>query len=236
MSRGKLFKLKKQIVTCNYDCLYSPLAIHVRVCVAVVHTLLVVLQFLILKCYKSYYKNSNYFFFCVVFSTYRYGAIERTPCVVHTLQLVVDMYRKEAGLQRLLGKVRKWQHCVCDWRVCVTDWLTDCVCMCDCVWVTASTMYLSVLFYCIVWHCIVWQKVSTLQLTGDSILLTCVLHCVLYTQGRHVWVICMLVRGKKRMQKQTTRYPSHSTFCLFVGDQNKLWKVDLCAGASFFPF
>jgi len=39
---------------------------------------------------------------------YRYGigVLERTPCVVHTLQLVVNMIQKDAGVSRLLEKVR----------------------------------------------------------------------------------------------------------------------------------
>ncbi|KAL2078408.1 hypothetical protein ACEWY4_026093 [Coilia grayii] len=37
---------------------------------------------------------------------YDYGAIERTPCVVHTLQLVVNMVQKEPPIRRLLEKVR----------------------------------------------------------------------------------------------------------------------------------
>ncbi|XP_037545811.1 E3 SUMO-protein ligase ZBED1-like [Nematolebias whitei] len=36
----------------------------------------------------------------------RFGAIDRTPCVVHTLQLVVNMIQKDASINRLLGKVR----------------------------------------------------------------------------------------------------------------------------------
>nr|XP_023672297.1 zinc finger BED domain-containing protein 1-like [Paramormyrops kingsleyae] len=37
---------------------------------------------------------------------YDYGAIERTPCVVHTVQLVVNMVQKEPSIRRLLDKVR----------------------------------------------------------------------------------------------------------------------------------
>ncbi|KAK0152186.1 Zinc finger BED domain-containing protein 1 [Merluccius polli] len=37
---------------------------------------------------------------------YDYGAIERTPCVVHTVQLVVNMVQKEPPIRRLLEKVR----------------------------------------------------------------------------------------------------------------------------------
>ncbi|XP_060797780.1 zinc finger BED domain-containing protein 4-like [Neoarius graeffei] len=37
---------------------------------------------------------------------YDYGAIERTPCVVHTIQLVVNMVQKEPPIRRLLEKVR----------------------------------------------------------------------------------------------------------------------------------
>ena len=36
----------------------------------------------------------------------RYGAIKRTPCVVHTLQLVVNMTQKEPSVKRLFDKVR----------------------------------------------------------------------------------------------------------------------------------
>ncbi|KAJ8346599.1 hypothetical protein SKAU_G00280000 [Synaphobranchus kaupii] len=36
----------------------------------------------------------------------RYGTLERTPCVVHTLQLVVNMIQKEPTIKRLLDKVR----------------------------------------------------------------------------------------------------------------------------------
>lgn len=36
----------------------------------------------------------------------RFGAIDRTPCVVHTLQLVVNMIQTDAGVSRLLHKVR----------------------------------------------------------------------------------------------------------------------------------
>ncbi|XP_013881488.1 zinc finger BED domain-containing protein 4 [Austrofundulus limnaeus] len=36
----------------------------------------------------------------------RFGAIDRTPCVVHTLQLVVNMIQKDASINRLLGQVR----------------------------------------------------------------------------------------------------------------------------------
>lgn len=36
----------------------------------------------------------------------RFGTIDRTPCVVHTLQLVVNMIQKDASVNRLLGKVR----------------------------------------------------------------------------------------------------------------------------------
>ncbi|KAG1946556.1 zinc finger BED domain-containing protein 4-like [Pimephales promelas] len=35
---------------------------------------------------------------------YSYGAIERTPCVVHTIQLVVNMVQKEPPIRRLLEK------------------------------------------------------------------------------------------------------------------------------------
>ncbi|ROL43000.1 hypothetical protein DPX16_5553 [Anabarilius grahami] len=37
---------------------------------------------------------------------YDYGAKERTPCVVHTIQLVLNMVQKEAPIRRLLEKVR----------------------------------------------------------------------------------------------------------------------------------
>lgn len=43
--------------------------------------------------------------FCVPLSI-RYGTLERTPCVVHTLQLVVNMIQKEPTTKRLLDKVR----------------------------------------------------------------------------------------------------------------------------------
>jgi len=36
----------------------------------------------------------------------RFGHIDRTPCVVHTLQLVVNMIQKNASVSRLLGKVK----------------------------------------------------------------------------------------------------------------------------------
>ncbi|XP_062398583.1 uncharacterized protein LOC134088552 isoform X1 [Sardina pilchardus] len=36
----------------------------------------------------------------------RFGAMETTPCVVHTLQLVVNTIHKEASIRRLLDKVR----------------------------------------------------------------------------------------------------------------------------------
>lgn len=32
--------------------------------------------------------------------------MDRIPCVVHTLQLVVNMMQKEASVQRVLGKAR----------------------------------------------------------------------------------------------------------------------------------
>lgn len=40
--------------------------------------------------------------------TIRYGTLERTrtPCVVHTLQLVINMVNKEQAIKRLLYKVR----------------------------------------------------------------------------------------------------------------------------------
>jgi len=44
---------------------------------------------------------------CSVFLlSIRYGTLERTPCVVHTLQLVVNMIQKEPTIKRLLDKVR----------------------------------------------------------------------------------------------------------------------------------
>ncbi|XP_057201522.1 uncharacterized protein LOC130561312 [Triplophysa rosa] len=36
----------------------------------------------------------------------RFGAIERMPCVVHTLQLVVNIVHKEASVKRLIDRVR----------------------------------------------------------------------------------------------------------------------------------
>ncbi|KAK1906156.1 putative AC transposase [Dissostichus eleginoides] len=36
----------------------------------------------------------------------RYGAIERTPCVVHTLQLVVNMIQKDLSVKPLLDRIR----------------------------------------------------------------------------------------------------------------------------------
>ncbi|KAJ8376823.1 hypothetical protein SKAU_G00074030 [Synaphobranchus kaupii] len=36
----------------------------------------------------------------------RYGAVERTPCVVHTLQLVLNLMGKEPTVKRLLDKAR----------------------------------------------------------------------------------------------------------------------------------
>ncbi|XP_028828055.1 zinc finger BED domain-containing protein DAYSLEEPER-like [Denticeps clupeoides] len=38
---------------------------------------------------------------------YDFGAIERTPCVAHTVQLVVNMVQKEPSIRRLLDKVRR---------------------------------------------------------------------------------------------------------------------------------
>lgn len=38
--------------------------------------------------------------------TIRYGTLERTSCVVHTLQLVINMVKKEQAIKRLLDKVR----------------------------------------------------------------------------------------------------------------------------------
>ncbi|KAG1960227.1 hypothetical protein F2P79_006179 [Pimephales promelas] len=34
----------------------------------------------------------------------RFGALERMPCVIHTLQLVVNIIHKEASVKRLLDK------------------------------------------------------------------------------------------------------------------------------------
>ena len=50
----------------------------------------------------KYVRFSFFIFPC----RYNYGAIERTPCVVHTIQLVVNMVQKEPPIQRLLEKVR----------------------------------------------------------------------------------------------------------------------------------
>ncbi|KAJ4925860.1 hypothetical protein JOQ06_008046, partial [Pogonophryne albipinna] len=36
----------------------------------------------------------------------RYGAIERTPCVVHTLQLVVDLIQKDLSVKPLVHRIR----------------------------------------------------------------------------------------------------------------------------------
>ena len=45
-------------------------------------------------------------------STVRYQQIDmdRTPCVVHTLQLVVHMLQKEASVKRILDKARSIVH------------------------------------------------------------------------------------------------------------------------------
>lgn len=45
-------------------------------------------------------------FVCLSFLS-RYGAIERTPCVVHTLQLVVNLLHKEVSVRRLFEKVQE---------------------------------------------------------------------------------------------------------------------------------
>ena len=45
-------------------------------------------------------------FFYIFLYRYDYGAIERTPCVVHTVQLVVNMIQKEPPIRTLLEKVR----------------------------------------------------------------------------------------------------------------------------------
>ncbi|KAL2078914.1 hypothetical protein ACEWY4_024658 [Coilia grayii] len=42
----------------------------------------------------------------VVGEDQRFGAIDSIPCVVHTLQLVVNMIQKDASVNRLLSKVR----------------------------------------------------------------------------------------------------------------------------------
>lgn len=42
----------------------------------------------------------------VFFFLPRFGALERMPCVVHTLQLVVNIIQKEASVKRLLDRVR----------------------------------------------------------------------------------------------------------------------------------
>ncbi|RXN30449.1 zinc finger BED domain-containing 4-like protein [Labeo rohita] len=54
----------------------------------------------------------------------RYGTLERTPCVVHTLQLVVNMVKKEQAIKRLLDKVR---HLVRQFRKSsvATEWLLE---------------------------------------------------------------------------------------------------------------
>lgn len=48
------------------------------------------------------------FIFLCIFVSSRFGAIvmSRTPCVVHTLQLVVNMIQKDTSVNRLLSKVR----------------------------------------------------------------------------------------------------------------------------------
>lgn len=46
------------------------------------------------------------FVFFIFPCRYNYGAIERTPCVVHTLQLAVNMVQKDPPIRRLLEKVR----------------------------------------------------------------------------------------------------------------------------------
>lgn len=55
----------------------------------------------------KYVQLNMYICFFLLFPCrYDYGAIERTPCVVHTVQLVVNMVQKESPIQRLLEKVR----------------------------------------------------------------------------------------------------------------------------------
>ncbi|KTF84271.1 hypothetical protein cypCar_00043339 [Cyprinus carpio] len=40
------------------------------------------------------------------FEDQRFGPLERMPCVVHTLQLVVNIIQKEASVKRFLDRVR----------------------------------------------------------------------------------------------------------------------------------
>lgn len=40
-----------------------------------------------------------------MFNSIRYGTLERTPCVAHTLQFVVNMIKKEQAIKDLLDKV-----------------------------------------------------------------------------------------------------------------------------------
>lgn len=37
-----------------------------------------------------------------------YGGLKRTPCAVHTLQLVVNLVNKDGTVQRVLNKARKF--------------------------------------------------------------------------------------------------------------------------------
>lgn len=45
-------------------------------------------------------------FGCISLLRYHHVDLDRTPCVVHTLQLVVNMMQKEAGVKRILDKAR----------------------------------------------------------------------------------------------------------------------------------
>lgn len=109
----------------------------------------------------------------------RYGTLERTPCVVHTLQLVVNMIQKDNSIKRLLDKIR---HLVGRFRKssvaterllqecgltlikdCPTRWSSTYLMLCrllevkDCFTEVANTMN---------WDCLLpskWQRVATLK-------------------------------------------------------------------------
>lgn len=49
---------------------------------------------------------NKFFVLFFVFLLPRFGALKRMPCVVHTLQLVVNIIQKEASVKRFLDRVR----------------------------------------------------------------------------------------------------------------------------------
>ncbi|KTF71936.1 hypothetical protein cypCar_00048708 [Cyprinus carpio] len=55
----------------------------------------------------------------------RYGTLERTPCVVYTLQLVVNMVKKEQAIKRLLDKVRHLVRQFFPKSSVATEWLLE---------------------------------------------------------------------------------------------------------------